>query len=914
MSISKDNLDPVSYTTVRQFLGNELLALRDATVALRQKLAEAQADELSAFRPELEGHIRALDETLALAKIPDHYRVAVVGRFKVGKSSFVNAITGEMLAGVRSSPETAAISLFRFADSTYAEVEFVSQEEWHALLDQHRDDPDNPDVKRYAGFIGFNKNVDGQTIDLPELEARWIKPGGYTHRVDAENWKTKDGKSRFKRELKQFTSSQEPLHYLVKRLVIYAPIPLLGDNIELIDTPGLNDTERFRVRLTEEVVREVDAILFLTQSGASYSQEDKDFIVRQLRQRQIKHLQIIATKVDDTFEAEIRNARENDETEPTFAQFAERERSRIRREVQATLMELLRSNSITDEDGYYFMEQLDAVPIHLISTKYLKDNLQQHSGIPDVRDALYKVLSRSQRFEQSRKILFDRLKGITDRLRSSFSGRLNAIEGEYNPEKVRKEIDQLRLAVQARLDFFAGEAASLIAAMAQEQSALGKFVPTHFDSIGLRADAVLLEFMAGDLGKHFQTKRYAHWGRLGDLQEKIADRVFPTIETLLNQYISQFTGFCEASAAKITHLESEVAKIESENALSGLDPLSLGQAHEKAIGQFKSMLADFATKERDSILKHLDQFVTDEVRTRLATTKEEVSGVWGTGTVWRQNEVVENFYAKIRKLLGTALREHLESKFTNFASGLLEQARAVQPQLAAELLAIVDGRLSAITSSLTLATAEQKAKVSNYLSDMLAVVPQLAGPSFVPEEKSSSAMPPAPVSSSPCVTSAKSPPEAITYDIADGAKGYAYDRIFGPYLNGATEVVIEDPHMQLRHQLANLRCFIGLAIMAGCKKIVLKTGGKFGEDTDEADSALETLRRDLASEHQVTLDWSRSETLHDRKVILDNGWVIQVGRGLDIYHKPASWASVGASDYNLRKCRQTTVTAIRNNA
>ena len=897
-----------------QLLGNELLALRDAAVALRQKLEEARAHELPAFRADLGAHITALDETLALARIPDHYRVAVVGRFKVGKSSFVNAITGEALAGVRASPETAAISLFRYADSTYAEIEFVSREEWTELRAQYADDPDHPDVKRYAGFAEFNKKSEEEKIDLAGLEARWLKPGGYTHRIDAENWKTKDGKNQFKRELKQFTSSQDALHYLVKRLVIYAPIPLLGDNIELIDTPGLNDTERFRVRLTEEVVREVDAILFLTQSGASYSQDDKDFIVRQLRQRQIKHLQIIATKVDDTFEAEVRNAKENDEPEPTFEQFAQRERKRIQREVQATLAELLRSNALTDEEGYYYLEQLDAVPIHLISTRYLNDKLVEKSGIPAVQKKLYEVLSRSQRFEQSRKILFDRLKGITDRLRSSLSGRLNAIEADYNHAKVSQEIDKLRQEVQRRLDFFAGEAAQLVAAMAEEQSALDKFLPTHFDSAGLRADAVLLEFMATDLGKHFQTKRYSYWGNLGDLQQKIADRIFPTVETLLNHYIGQFTRFCEANAAKISHLEAEVAKVESDNALSGLDPLSLAQAHEKAVGQFKTMLADFATKERDSILKHLDAFVTAQVQTRLGTTKEKVSRVYGEGTVWRQNEVVRSFYDEVRDLLRTALREHLESKFKNFAAGLLQQARAVQPQLAAELLAVVDGRLKAIESSLNLSTEEQKAKVSRYLSDLLAVVPQLAGPPTVSEVSAAPATPSATVaSSSPSavIPPAGPEPQATTYDIPDGATGYGYERIFGPCLKGSMDVLVEDAHIRLRHQVANFQRFAALAVSAGCKKIVLKSGAKFGEDTDEADSALETIRRDLATNHNVKFEWSRSEKLHARKVASSNGWTVQIDRGLDIYYKPTSWASVGASDYNLRKCRQTTVTVLR---
>lgn len=105
---------------------------------------------------------------------------------------------------------------------------------------------------------------------------------------------------------------------------------------------------------------------------------------------------------------------------------------------------MLDSNQLSDEDGYYFLEQLDSVPIHLISTHYYDDKEFEKSGIVVVREKLYQILSTSQRFEHSRKILSDRLTIVVHRLRGAFSGRLNAIEAEYNPEKVRAEIAKIR--------------------------------------------------------------------------------------------------------------------------------------------------------------------------------------------------------------------------------------------------------------------------------------------------------------------------------------------------------------------------------------------------------------------------------------------------------------------------------------
>ena len=51
--------------------------------------------------------------------------------------------------------------------------------------------------------------------------------------------------------------------------------------------------------------------------------------------------------------------------------------------------------------------------------------------------------------------------------------------------------------------------------------------------------------------------------------------------------------------------------------------------------------------------------------------------------------------------------------------------------------------------------------------------------------------------------------------------------------------------------------------------------------------------------------------LHDRAIKIDNGWVVKIGRGLDIYQPPQSWFEVGANDLNLRKCLETNVDIYR---
>jgi len=905
---------------MNQLIAHPLLEVRDCAVALRNKLAEAKSLELPSYRPYLDEQIQSIDEALTLAKIPDFYRVAIVGRFKVGKSSFVNKLTDERLTGVETSPETAAISLLRYAENAYAEVKFISAEEWAEQREAYKADPTDPEAKRYAGFTKFNEPAskrikEGGIIhhphfDLKALASKWLHPGGYTHRITPGGWKTKEDKTKFRAEIRKFTSSQEPVHYLVDRLVVHAPVPILGDNIELIDTPGLDDTERFRVRLTEDLVKEVDAILFLTEAGASYSQSDKEFIVRQLRQRQIKHLQIIATKIDKTYDAKVHDCRENDEDPPSFEEFCRKEEDRIRTEVKKTLDELLASNQLSDEDGYYFLEQLDSVPIHLISTHYYDDKEFEKSGILAVRDRLYQILSTSHRFEHSRKLLTDRLTIVVHRLRGAFSGRLNAIEAEYNPEKVRAEIAKIRAELEKKLDFFAEEAATLVTAMGNEQTALASIVPTHLDAICLLAEGVFHELEKGDLGKHWQSKRWGYWGYLSDLQSKVADLIFPKIELLLNKYIEHFRKFSDAVKTQLGHLEKEVVAVEQSNALSGLEPLSLSQAHQKVLGEFEKLLADQAPNERDAILKQLSDFASQEVQTRIQAAKDEVHNVRGGGTTWRQNETVSGFYNTVRRLLSSALREHLEKHFASFAVGLLAQANSVYPQIKTELLSNLDERLKAIESTLSLATSGEKTRVTNYLSDIIAALPDVGSDKTEKVDTvGKGAVTHAKPSVAPAVAHELKP---HSFEIADGATGYGYDRVFGPCITGAQTITVEDPYVRKRYQVDNFGQFCSLAVSKGdVKHIILKTGTAFGEDLDDTDSRLENLKRELSKNHGVKMEWSRSEKLHDREVIFSNGWIVKVGRGLDIYYPPESWSSVGAFNYNLRKCRQTKVDVLR---
>jgi len=141
--------------------------------------------------------------------------------------------------------------------------------------------------------------------------------------------------------------------------------------------------------------------------------------------------------------------------------------------------------------------------------------------------------------------------------------------------------------------------------------------------------------------------------------------------------------------------------------------------------------------------------------------------------------------------------------------------------------------------------------------------------------------------------------------------GYSYESIFGDYLKDAKKVIIEDPYIRLQHQIQNFVRFCELLVRQGTvRQIELITGYDDTIQKAEIAEKLSDLAESLKdADIKMKLDFNLQ--LHDRAIKLDTGWVIKIGRGLDIYQKPQSWFEIGANDLNLRRCLETNVDIYR---
>lgn len=149
------------------------------------------------------------------------------------------------------------------------------------------------------------------------------------------------------------------------------------------------------------------------------------------------------------------------------------------------------------------------------------------------------------------------------------------------------------------------------------------------------------------------------------------------------------------------------------------------------------------------------------------------------------------------------------------------------------------------------------------------------------------------------------------FTIMYGETGHSYESLIGPYLEGATEILIEDAYIRQPHQIQNfVRVCEAIVKHATVKKIKLVT---YYDDTltpCEPKVRLAEVKQSLL-ELDIELEIEINPKLHDREIRINNGWIIKIGRGLDFFQKPLSWFEVGANDLSLRKCLETKVDIFR---
>ncbi len=885
---------------------------------------------------------KALAQLLQSQQVPSEYKVAVVGRFKAGKSSFVNELLNNRLASEGTLPETAAVTTFKHGPNVRASIQFVNRAAWQELKALHAANPKHMDVHRVRSWDGFavpRKTKDGEpetVFDLVGLEREHVRDGGHTLALELPADSTKKATTDFRRRLKEYTSAGRPLHCLVDSIDITAPAEMLDHGVLLIDTPGLDDTERFRVALTERVVADVDAVLFLTKSGASYGQSEKDFLLSLLRKGTVKKLIVVVTQIDETYNKVLAEAQDNDEKPEPIADCIARERAKITREIADTLKDLEQDDSL-----HRYQEQLGDVPIAFTSARLhrdWKDNKSQPfviepsdpGGIEKLKAELLKLLSTESRLAQTAENIVKGASHCLLELQAVLQTKLKALQSTQNKEVAEQKLHTFRSEFGQAREGFAGTVEQQIQLLTERLGEQPRRDETLLSLIGALAEQPLSAIESDDMGLHWKTRRYGGWGHLRGFQASVAGLIFPKVQQLLDARTALFMKYAGRFEDALLRLSNSSNEIAERLELGTNVPLDVSGKLSVVLDRSMQNAQEMIAIEERKVQQLLDDFVTDSVADRISEKRRVVADIWDVGTTVRQNAEVKAFYREVKSLLKDALQSYLQVSSHRFGEFLLAEAKAAPrdaldgvnvllEQAADNILVAATLHLSGQTEEATALITALDGELVQTLERVRSVMPgsvplavpvAVAGASAPPAQPSTKSLAAAKTSAAPTplndIDGADWADEVQSHAIVcvdrlqlrEGSTGWSYEKLFAPlFLQGALQLSLIDPYLSGAHQLRNLKEFlVHVAETAKPKAIEIITSYPDSDAVAQQSRVLDDVTKDLFQQFGVALTLRRQEGLHDRCLRLNHGVLFKLGRGLDVYkpatglaaHRPAS--------------------------
>ncbi len=209
----------------------------------------------------------------------ERFVVSFCGQIKAGKSSLINAlIFGEEILPKADLVQTAAITILKYSEKPYFEAKFYTEDEWEKLKNYTNEEGEN----YYEKFL------------KPQVNNS-IKHGIYVRELITKSGKKISEKDLTK--LEDFVGVNGKYTPFVKEIILYYPSDILK-NIDIVDTPGTNDPNEFRSKITENWIHNSNAVVYVVYAGQSFAKQDMDFINSFLIHVPSKHIIYAVNKVD----------------------------------------------------------------------------------------------------------------------------------------------------------------------------------------------------------------------------------------------------------------------------------------------------------------------------------------------------------------------------------------------------------------------------------------------------------------------------------------------------------------------------------------------------------------------------------------------------------------------------------------
>lgn len=310
---------------------------------LQEKAMPFMSDNAVIKTEELEKTLKELQDTNRDLK------VGIIGRVKAGKSSLLNALIfeGVEVLPKAATPMTASLTILKYANTLSAEVEFYSPKDIAELENEHeryvrefsriveeevkkqkeKQSLANRAKERVKSFSNkFNRNKseeaapkervlsDGEIVKRAERIAKdklkddtnlvssydqyeRMKKSGSLNTKNLDPRIQANNLQELHQKLLQFVGANGKYMPYTKAVQISLNNPNLKD-LEVIDTPGVNDPIASREERTKALLKDCDVVFIISPSGQFLTDSDMDLFDRVSHKEGLQEIYFVASQAD----------------------------------------------------------------------------------------------------------------------------------------------------------------------------------------------------------------------------------------------------------------------------------------------------------------------------------------------------------------------------------------------------------------------------------------------------------------------------------------------------------------------------------------------------------------------------------------------------------------------------------------
>ncbi len=184
----------------------------------------------------LDGNVESIEKALKKLK-EEHFDIAIIGEFKRGKSTLINALLGKSVLPMDVLPTTATLNRITYDIEKYVHIKFKDERQ--------------------------------EKVDIDQLNSYVTK----------------------------LTDESEQMSKTVAEAIVHYPVGFCKNNIDIIDTPGLNDDENMTA-VTMSIVPQIDAALMVIMAQSPFSESEREFLESKIITSDLGRVMFVVTGID----------------------------------------------------------------------------------------------------------------------------------------------------------------------------------------------------------------------------------------------------------------------------------------------------------------------------------------------------------------------------------------------------------------------------------------------------------------------------------------------------------------------------------------------------------------------------------------------------------------------------------------